>query len=131
MINDELLTSGDASAVETGAVELSRLFVLGECVRIASALPPKSCHRRVLDLNGKLMEGLRDLNADLLTPTADHERAGIVSVRKDNAEEWLAWSAGRDVVISQRGPDVLRFSLHFFNNEDDIEGLMEAWREGP
>ena len=131
MINDELLTSGDASAVETGAVELSRLFVLGECVRIASALPPKSCHRRVLDLNGKLMEGLRDLNADVLTPTADHERAGIVSVRKDNAEEWLAWSAERDVVISQRGSDVLRFSLHFFNNEDDIEGLLEAWREGP
>lgn len=131
MINDELLTSGNTSAVETGAVELSRLYVLGECVRIASALSSDDCHRRVLDLNGRLMEGLLDLNAEVVTPTADHERAGIVSVRKANAEEWKAWSMERNVVISQRGPDILRFSLHFFNNEDDVERLLEAWREGP
>jgi selenocysteine lyase/cysteine desulfurase len=131
MINDELLTSGNTSAVETGAVELSRLYVLGECVRIASALSSDDCHRRVLDLNGRLMEGLLDLNAEVVTPTADHERAGIVSVRKANAEEWKAWSMERNVVISQRGPDILRFSLHFFNNEGDVERLLEAWREGP
>ena len=131
MINDELLSSRNASAVETGAVELSRLHVLGESVRIASALPPDDCHRRVLELNGRLMKGLLDLNAEVLTPMADHERAGIVSVRKHNAEEWLEWSVGRNVLISQRGPDVLRFSLHFYNNEDDVEGLLEAWREGP
>jgi selenocysteine lyase/cysteine desulfurase len=131
MINDELLTTDSASAVETGAVELSRLYVLGECVRIALALRPDSCHRRVLDLNGRLMEGLLDLNAEVVTPTADDQRAGIVSVRKANADEWKAWSMERNVIVSQRGPDVLRFSLHFFNNEEDIERLLETWREGP
>lgn len=131
MINDELRTTDNASAVETGAVELSRLYVLGECVRIASALPSDACHRRVLDLNGKLIEGLLELGAEVLTPTADHERAGIVSVRKANAEEWKAWSLERNVIISQRGSDVLRFSLHFFNNENDIEGLLNTWRQGP
>jgi cysteine desulfurase/selenocysteine lyase len=131
MINDQLLTTGNASAVETGAVELSRLYVLGESVQIASTLGADVCHRRVLDLNGKLMEGLLAMNADVVTPTADHERAGIVSVRKSNAEEWKAWSVERNVVVSQRGPDTLRFSLHFFNNENDIERLLEVWREGP
>ena len=37
----------------------------------------------------------------------------------------------RGLLVSVRGADGLRFSLHFFNNDDDIEGLLETWREGP
>ena len=131
MINDELLTTPAASAVETGAVELSRLHIVGECVRIASAIGSEAVHRRVLDINRRLIEGLRALDADIVTPIGDHQRAGIVSVRKSNAPEWKNWAVEHDLLISLRGSDILRFSLHFYNNEEDVERILEAWRDGP
>ena len=131
MLNDVVTTVDDASAVETGCVELSRLYALEACVKIAAAMGPEPVHRRVLDLNGRLAAGLEALGAQVITPLADERSAGILTVRKEGAPAWRDWARERGVLVSVRGAEGLRFSLHFFNDDDDIEGLLETWREGP
>jgi cysteine desulfurase / selenocysteine lyase len=131
MANDTVMTVADASGVETGAVELSRLYALQACIRIAAEMGTQRVHRRVLELNGRLAAGLQAFGACVLTPLADERRAGILSVRKENASAWRDWARERGVLVSVRGATALRFSLHFFNDQGDVEGLLEAWREGP
>ena len=58
MINDAVDAVPEASGVETGAVELSRLYALRACVELSTNLGIDNIHRRVLDINGKLIEGL-------------------------------------------------------------------------
>ena len=131
MLNDAVTTVDDASAVEAGCVEVSRLYALQACVGIAAAMGAGPVHRRVLDLNGRLAAGLEAMGARVITPRADERRAGIVTVRKEGAPAWRDWARGRGVLVSVRGAVGLRFSLHFFNDDDDVQGLLEAWREGP
>ena len=131
MLNEVVTTVEDASAVEAGCVEVSRLYALEACVRIAAAIGAGPVHRRVLDLNGRLAAGLAAMGAQIVTPLADQRRAGIVTVRKQGAPAWRDWARDRGVLVSVRGAEGLRFSLHFFNDDDDVQGLLEAWREGP
>jgi selenocysteine lyase/cysteine desulfurase len=129
MRNDVVTTVADASAVETGAIELSRLYALEAAVGIAQAMGPEAVHRRVLGLNGRLASALRELGAYVLTPVEDDRRAGIVSVYRAHAMAWRDWARERGILVSVRGERAIRFSLHFFNDESDVERLLEAWRE--
>ena len=131
MLNDTITTVPDASAVEAGCIEVSRLYALEACVGIAAAMGAEAVHRRVLDLNGRLAAGLQAMGARIVTPLEDERRAGIVTVRKEGAAAWRDWARERNVLVSVRGDVGLRLSLHFFNDDDDVLALLEAWREGP
>lgn len=131
MRNDAVTTVDAASAVEAGCVEVSRLYGLAACVGIAAEMGAHAVHRRVLDLNRRLAEGLQEMSAQIVTPLADERRAGIVTVRREGAAAWRDWARERHVLVSVRGDVGLRFSLHFFNDDDDVARLLEAWRERP
>jgi cysteine desulfurase/selenocysteine lyase len=80
-----------------------------------------------LRLAALLMDGLDRLGAAILTPRDEDRRAGIVIARfpgRDGAE--LAGRlADEDVVVSPRLGSV-RFSLHMFNDESDVERALTA-----
>ena len=131
MISDEVQLKTEASGLETGATDVVRLHVLGANLSLMQQAGPANIHARVLALNGLLMDGLAELGAKLLTPREDARRAGIVSVRHARAREWSAWAKERKLLHSVRGEDVVRFSLHYFNNEDDARRILELWPQGP
>jgi len=131
MISDAVELKDDASGLETGATDVVRLHMLGANIALMTEAGTANVHRRVLALNGRLIAGLRALGEEVLTPEADAARAGIVSVRHARARDWSAWAKERAVLHSVRGSDVLRFSFHYFNTEDEVERLLELWPQGP
>ena len=131
MISDEVQLKTEASGLETGATDVVRLHVLGANLDLMQEAGPANIHARVLALNGQLMDGLAAQGAVILTPREDARRAGIVSVRHARAREWSAWAKERNLLHSVRGDDVVRFSLHYFNDEDDVAGILELWPQGP
>lgn len=131
MISDEVQLKTDGSGLETGATDVVRLHVLGANLKLMQETGPAQVHARVLELNGGLYDGLTALGATVLTPRQDEQRAGIVSVRHSRAREWSAWAKERNLLHSVRGDDVVRFSLHYFNNEDDAARILELWPQGP
>ena len=131
MINSEVQLRTVASALETGATDPVRLHVLGVNLRLMMTAGTANIHRRVLDLNGRLADELRNMGETVLTPTADEHRAGIVSVRHGHARAWSVWAKEHNVLHSVRGDTVLRFSLHYFNNSEDVDHLVALWPNGP
>lgn len=131
MINDEVQLKDDASGLETGATDVARLLALGANIALMNDAGRENIHARVLALNGRLRAGLEALGAEVLTPARDAARAGIVSVRHRQAREWSAWAKPRGVLHSVRGADVLRFSFHYFNIEDEVDRLLALWPQGP
>ena len=80
-------------------------------------------NRRLTDL---LIEGLRERNAEVVSPQGENERTSIVAARFPGADpkEIARHLGSRKVVVSARR-DVLRFSPHFYNEPNDIERALD------
>ncbi|KKK81358.1 hypothetical protein LCGC14_2814250, partial [marine sediment metagenome] len=80
-------------------------------------------NRRLADL---LIEGLRERDAEVVSPQDEKERTSIVAARFPGADpKEIARHLGlRKVVVSARR-DVLRFSPHLYNEPDDIERALD------
>ena len=81
-----------------------------------------SRNKRLADL---LIEGLRERNAVIMSPTDDGARSSIVATRFADVDvRMLAERLSKaGIVVSVRG-SVLRFSPHLYNDADDIQQAL-------
>jgi selenocysteine lyase/cysteine desulfurase len=81
-----------------------------------------SRNTRLADL---LIEGLRERNAAIMSPTNDHARSSIVAIRFADVDVRVLAERlnAAGVVVSARG-SVLRFSPHLYNDADDIQQAL-------
>jgi selenocysteine lyase/cysteine desulfurase len=109
--------------------------VLGAALALINELGGAAIERHVFRLTEFLMDRLRAVGATLVTPPEPAARSGIVTFTlgqgpaRDTA--CLQRLLDRRIWISQRytaGVGGLRVSVHFFNNEDDVESLVAALR---
>ena len=84
-----------------------------------------------------LIEGMLSVGASLVSTPEKAARSGIVTFSLGQGVErdrrCLQQLLDRRILISQRYTDGiggLRVSVHFFNNREDVERLIEAVREG-
>jgi cysteine desulfurase/selenocysteine lyase len=80
-----------------------------------------------LSLGARLIEGLDELGATVLTPRDEGLRSGIVTARFSGreGEAVAAELNARGVIVSPRFGST-RFSTHFFNDESDVERALET-----
>jgi selenocysteine lyase/cysteine desulfurase len=83
-----------------------------------------------LRLGSLLMDGLTSLGAEIQTPTADKDRAGIVNGRFPGRDAGELTSRLNDagLIVSPRLGGT-RFSLHVFNDAHDIERALAVVEE--
>jgi selenocysteine lyase/cysteine desulfurase len=93
-----------------------------------NAIGFENIYARILQLTGKLMEGLDELGVRVVTPREDAFRAGIVSMDVDRPREIVHALAGRNIWVNLRGK-YIRVSPNFYNNEQDISALLNSLKE--
>jgi cysteine desulfurase/selenocysteine lyase len=107
--------------------------VLGASVALVNQLGIAAIEEHVLRLSGQLIEGLRRRGASVVSPAGEGERSGIVTFTLGQGPErdrdclHRLWK--ENVILSQRytaGVGGLRASVHFYNNEEDVERLLGA-----
>lgn len=110
--------------------------VLAASVNLINALGPEPIARHIHALTARLIDRLQAIGCHVVSPPREEERSGILSftlgqgAERDRQVLHALWD--RKVVISQRytaGVGGLRVSVHFFNNADDIDQLLDAVRE--
>ena len=81
--------------------------------------------QRVLDLTGRLIEGLRLKGYRLVTPTGESERSGIVVFQSDrhSSAELCTLLKRENVIAADRGG--VRLSPHFYNSETEIDQVLD------
>jgi len=88
--------------------------------------------RHILELTRMLSEGLQKIDGvKLVSPIADHERAGIVTIELRPgavAKNVFKRLLVRNIVISLR-EGKLRYSPHFYNSPEDVEKVVDVTRE--
>jgi cysteine desulfurase / selenocysteine lyase len=129
MRNDAYRLRGDAAArAETGCPHFAGIFALGEAARQHLELGPERVEARALAVNRRLTGRLAEEGWDVLSPLArEATRSAETLVRAGDPRRVVKHLARSGVAVTIK-PEGFRAATHFFNDEADIERLVEALR---
>jgi selenocysteine lyase/cysteine desulfurase len=81
----------------------------------------------VTGLTERLISGVDELGATVVTPRAPERRGALVCIRSNDAPALVAALAADGIVTSERDSN-LRVSPHAYNDEGDIDAVLGALR---
>jgi len=120
----------DAHRFEYGNPNFLGCWVQRRSAEYLQAIGLANIEARVKSLTTRLMDKAEDQQIKVRTPKPWEQRAGIVSLDLGrDAKETVERLKTRDIIVSYKDGH-LRASVHFYNNEDDIDHLMAALQEG-
>jgi cysteine desulfurase/selenocysteine lyase len=125
----DLTLAPTARRFEESVISLLDTAAFGAALELLLEVGQDAIEARVLNLSGRLAEGLTGRGYDVVEPwpRARVESSGIVSFRKRGArpQEVL-----RDLeaahVIARTHRDFVRLSPHFYNSEEEIDRVLEV-----
>ena len=111
-----------AEKYEGGMLNFSALYAMGASVGMMLDIGPAVIEQRVMELASIARGMLKQAGAQIL-----HENSPIIAARFDgrDASQMARDLKERRIQVSARHGN-LRVSVHFYNNEDDIERLREG-----
>jgi selenocysteine lyase/cysteine desulfurase len=113
---------------ESGVLDLHSIAGAGSSIDLLAKVGVASIEARTLYLSAKLAEGLAARGWILVSARTDErERSPIIVFRHASLDANACYSRLTEggVIVSLR-EGLLRASPHFYNNEDDIDRLLDA-----
>ncbi len=117
----------NAPSLEVGLYSLLPVMCLQASIEFIQSIGIANVYDRVTDLSSYLITQLQKKGANIITPLAVENRAGIVAVVRPDAKTWVAMLEEKGIIAVLRGEDMVRISPHFYNNYEDIDALIELW----
>jgi selenocysteine lyase/cysteine desulfurase len=129
MRNNEVHLRHDLSSrSELGCPHFAGIFALGASIEMIQAIGPTNIEARALELNRKLTARLEEAGSRVLSPLGDEAyRSAETLVAAENPAEAVSKLAYAQVSVTEK-PQGFRVSTDFFNNEDDIDRLVDVLR---
>ncbi|MGI6574946.1 MAG: aminotransferase class V-fold PLP-dependent enzyme [bacterium] len=124
----KLLLSDVATRYEIGNHNYLGITALNEGLKFINAIGINIIKKRVLELSGYLSERLTALGVELLSPTEELYRSGIVCFRTADTAGLYRWLQQNKVIVSYRR-DSIRASLHFYNTKEEIDRFLQLIRD--
>jgi selenocysteine lyase/cysteine desulfurase len=125
--NSEINLRGDAAArSELGCPHFAGIFALGASVDFLTSLGMANIQERALSMNRILTQRLVEAGLRVLSPLDnDNSRSAETLVAIENPAKVVTKLAEQNVIVTEK-PDGIRVATDFFNNEQDIERLIEG-----
>ena len=125
--NDEVHLRQDVSArAEMGCPHFAGIFALGSSVAMMQGIGIKEIEKRALGLNRYLTEQLHEAGWKVLSPLSDEVyRSAETLVEVSNPPQVVNELGKRRVLVTEK-PQGIRVATDFFNNEDDVDQLIQA-----
>jgi cysteine desulfurase / selenocysteine lyase len=120
----------DAEKYEPGMLPFPSLYSMKASVELMEELGPAAIEARVLELAGLLRRELSDLGAEFYPGQPNCLPSQIIAARlpAQDSPAIAKLLAEQGILISSRY-GYLRISVHFYNNEEDLETLIQALRK--
>jgi selenocysteine lyase/cysteine desulfurase len=127
MRNDEIHLRPDAAArAELGCPHFAGIFALGASVDLMTSIGMSNIEKRALSLNRYLTERLVETGREVLSPLKDEQtRSAETLVGINEPARMVAHLGERKIIVTEK-PQGIRVATDFFNNESDVDRLIEA-----
>jgi selenocysteine lyase/cysteine desulfurase len=120
--------ASSASRYEWGSWAGPTVVGLAESLRFFQRINIESSWRRIQSLTSILINELAEKNFKIFSPVEKDRMSGIVSLSTRNSYD-VAEKLLRDGVVVSARPGILRISVDFYNNEEDIEKITHKLSE--
>jgi len=123
----ELDLRPEAARYEGGSSNMPGLIGLGESLKLLNSYGAAALSSRVVELTDLACRRLREVGAVIGTDRPPGHESGIIVFEMPNraSDELAQHCLERGVILRLRGGR-LRISLHAYNNEEDVERLIES-----
>ncbi len=119
----EIVPRPDANRAQVGNSNHLDVYLLRESLKYIQQIGIDAIREHVIRLGGLLIQGLRQLDLDIITPEFAAERAGNICFGHAEPGKLVALAAAENILFW--GDDGrIRVSVHLFNDEEDIETLI-------
>jgi selenocysteine lyase/cysteine desulfurase len=81
----------------------------------------------VRELNSRLLDGLDELKARVVTPRRPKRRGALMCVASPDSQALVAALAREGIVTSERDRN-LRISAHCYNSVEDVDAVLSSLR---
>jgi selenocysteine lyase/cysteine desulfurase len=117
--------SPTARRFESGTPPIPSIYagIAGMELMLEIGIPETRAH--VQGLNRRLLEGLDDLGARVVTPRDPERRGALVCVRSTDAPALVA-ALQRDGIVTSERDSSLRISPHCYNADEDVDAVLAA-----
>lgn len=125
--NNEVHLRHDLSArAEPGCPHFAGIFALGASIEMMQSVGIANIQARALELNRKLTSRLNEIGWKVSSPLGNERfRSAETLVAAANPAQVVHQLAQEKILVTEK-PQGFRVATDFFNNEDDIERLIEA-----
>jgi len=120
----------DSRRLESGNLNYAGIAAIGAGVELINKIGVKEIESHILNLEDKLIEGLKDMPFQLRSPVEKEYRSGLLCVyypREIEAEINNILKKYR-IYVTLRG-GYIRISLHLYNTEEDVNIMLKAFSE--
>ena len=123
---DRIQYRDDAGRFEFGTMAYGCALGLAKAIEFICDLGIDAVYAHDLKLRTRLVDGLQQCGAQLLSPVNDYECSPIVSARFDGYTSRRLVESLKDqgVIVSPRA-DFVRFSPHLYNSSKDIDHALD------
>lgn len=129
LLDYQLKLRSDAARFEMGSFNALGLTALLAAMEVFAIWPTEDITAQVLDLSGFLIQGLRSLGLEVITPADPAARLGIVTCLHPDADFLRQALELRSIKISAREGKYLRFAPHFYNTRDELIQTLGVLKE--
>jgi selenocysteine lyase/cysteine desulfurase len=119
--------AADARRFDAGTPPVPNIYAGVAGVSIVEETGVGAIEEHVRGLNTRLIAGLEELGADVVTPTEPARRGPLVCVRSSDVDALVASLAEQRIVVSSRD-ESLRIAAHLYNTDEDVDRVLEALR---
>jgi selenocysteine lyase/cysteine desulfurase len=120
--------AADARRFDAGTPPVPNIYAGLAGIGIVEEVGVAAIESHVLGLADRLLAGLDDMGATVVTPRGEGEYGPLVCVRSTDVEALVSELAAERIVTSSRDGN-LRISLHLYNVEEDVDGILHALGE--
>lgn len=129
--NRKISMSNSATRFEVGTPNLPNIVALNCALKYISKIGIRNIERRILYLTDYLVDNLKNMKLQILSPIEEKRyRSGIIvfkALKKRPLEIVTELGKRNNIIVSRRGKGI-RVSIHFYNNEQDIDKLIIGLR---
>ncbi len=124
-VNTNIDIKKDATEYEVGCMHFAPIFALGGAIGFFSKIGVHNIHKRIVELGDYLIKKLVSAKFEVISPTEEKYRSGIVMVKVTDPEKIVEKLAEKKIFVSARGEGI-RVAIHIFNNKADLDSLVNA-----
>jgi len=125
MLIHDNIPANNARRFEQGTPSVPNLYAVEAGLKMILEIGVENIRAHVAILNERLKAGIIKMGGKLMSPTNPAQHGPMIAVASNDEYALVEALAARNIIVSCRDGN-LRISAHFYNNENDMDAVIDA-----